>query len=340
MGWERKRGKLQELNRLLRGATDTTYRHEHGQLALGAGRRALRAHARCRHAAAARGAAPAHRQDGASAQPPALRCASAAAWSRATPSCSRASRSRCRRAREAIAVPARVLRRRRRRSLRRRRLRRLPGPVRRRLVRRQGHLRHRRLRGRARRPRARKHAAEPRPVRRHLRARRPRLRRRSGRGISRRATTSPRCASTAGCAATGSCCRGFSGGATSAPPNTAAATAACRSSACGRCSTTCAARCRRRRRRGAGRWAGRCRSASRCAWCAFILLALALPTLLPLFAAILPRRSTVTLRSHLRALRLDFSVALAQTALLDQHAGATRRGSCATPSAARCGACS
>ena len=25
MGWERKRGKLQELNRLLRGATDTTY---------------------------------------------------------------------------------------------------------------------------------------------------------------------------------------------------------------------------------------------------------------------------------------------------------------------------
>ena len=48
-------------------------------------------------------------------------------------------------------------------------------------------------------------------------------------------------------------------------------------------------------------------------WCAFILLALALPTLLPLFAAILPRRSTVTLRSHLRALRLDLSVALAQT---------------------------
>ena len=35
-----------------------------------------------------------------------------------------------------------------------------------------------------------------------------------------------------------------------------------------------------------------------------------------LFAAILPRRSTVTLRSHLRALRLDFALALAQTALL------------------------
>ncbi|HEU4779381.1 MAG TPA: glucoamylase family protein [Steroidobacteraceae bacterium] len=51
-------------------------------------------------------------------------------------------------------------------------------------------------------------------------------------------------------------------------------------------------------------------------WCAFVLLSLALPTLLPLFAAILPRRSTVTLRSHLRALRLDSGIALAQTALL------------------------
>ena len=51
-------------------------------------------------------------------------------------------------------------------------------------------------------------------------------------------------------------------------------------------------------------------------WCGFILLALGLPTLLPLFAAILPRRSTVTLRSHLRALRLDFGVAIAQTGLL------------------------
>ena len=95
MGWERKRGKLQELNRLLRGATDTTYITSTGQLALGARRRALRDHARCRHARAARGAAPADRQDGAPAQSPALRCASSAAWSRATPSCSRASPSRC-----------------------------------------------------------------------------------------------------------------------------------------------------------------------------------------------------------------------------------------------------
>ncbi len=52
------------------------------------------------------------------------------------------------------------------------------------------------------------------------------------------------------------------------------------------------------------------------AWCGFIVLALAIPTLLPVFAAIIPRRSTVTWRSHLRALALDLGLALAQTALL------------------------
>jgi cyclic beta-1,2-glucan synthetase len=51
-------------------------------------------------------------------------------------------------------------------------------------------------------------------------------------------------------------------------------------------------------------------------WCAFVLLALALPTLQPLFSAIIPRRSTVTWRSHLRALRVDVGLAIAQTALL------------------------
>ncbi len=51
-------------------------------------------------------------------------------------------------------------------------------------------------------------------------------------------------------------------------------------------------------------------------WCAFILFALALPTLMPVFSGIFPARSTVTWRSHLRALRLDIGIALAQTALL------------------------
>ncbi len=52
------------------------------------------------------------------------------------------------------------------------------------------------------------------------------------------------------------------------------------------------------------------------AWTAFIVLGMGIPTLLPLVAGILPRRSTVTLRSHLRALRNDFTMAMAQIALL------------------------
>ncbi len=51
-------------------------------------------------------------------------------------------------------------------------------------------------------------------------------------------------------------------------------------------------------------------------WCAFVLTALALPTLLPILAALLPRRSTVTLLSHLRALAVDLGLAVAQTGLL------------------------
>ena len=66
---------------------------------------------------------------------------------------------------------------------------------------------------------------EPRSARGHLRAGRPGLRHRGRRGISRRATTSPRRASIAGRAATGSCCRGSSAagrdssGAASRPPS-------------------------------------------------------------------------------------------------------------------------
>ena len=53
MGWERKRGKLHEFNRLLRGATDTSFTVQHGRIdaaAVGP----LRDHARLRHAAADR----------------------------------------------------------------------------------------------------------------------------------------------------------------------------------------------------------------------------------------------------------------------------------------------
>ncbi len=96
MGWERKRGKLHELNRLLRGATDTTFVRRRRTRAARARRRPLRHHARRRYAAAARRRAPAGRQDGASAQPAALRRRARGAWSRATACCSRASRRRCR----------------------------------------------------------------------------------------------------------------------------------------------------------------------------------------------------------------------------------------------------
>src|SRR6185369_2006063 len=53
-----------------------------------------------------------------------------------------------------------------------------------RLVHRQGHLRHRRLRSRVGGSRAGQHHAQPRPVRRHFRARGAGLRYRSGRGVS------------------------------------------------------------------------------------------------------------------------------------------------------------
>jgi cyclic beta-1,2-glucan synthetase len=51
-------------------------------------------------------------------------------------------------------------------------------------------------------------------------------------------------------------------------------------------------------------------------WTVFVLIALALPTLLPVVGAVFPHRSTVTWRSHLRALRLDIGIAIAQTSLL------------------------
>ena len=91
MGWERKRGKLHELNRLLRGATDTTFIADRGR------RRGCRPTcAMSSRSTPTRGCratrVAADRQDGASAQPAALRRRPAAVSSRATACCSRASR--------------------------------------------------------------------------------------------------------------------------------------------------------------------------------------------------------------------------------------------------------
>ena len=51
-------------------------------------------------------------------------------------------------------------------------------------------------------------------------------------------------------------------------------------------------------------------------WTGFILSTIALSTLLPVLAGIVPRRARVTARSHLRALAADVRLALSQTALL------------------------
>ena len=85
--------------------------------------------------------------------------------------------------REPLALRAAVRRRAGHRSVHARGLRRLPGPVRRRLVHRQGHLRRRRLRARARRTLAREPHPQPRPARRLLRALGPAERRAAVRGL-------------------------------------------------------------------------------------------------------------------------------------------------------------
>ena len=51
-------------------------------------------------------------------------------------------------------------------------------------------------------------------------------------------------------------------------------------------------------------------------WSAFILLTIALPPLLPAIAGIAPHRSSVTLRNHIRSLRNDLSLGLLQIAFL------------------------
>lgn len=52
------------------------------------------------------------------------------------------------------------------------------------------------------------------------------------------------------------------------------------------------------------------------AWTTFVLATIALPALLPVLAAIVPRRRGIVARSHLRALRSDLGLALLQIALL------------------------
>ncbi len=57
-------------------------------------------------------------------------------------------------------------------------------------------------------------------------------------------------------------------------------------------------------------------SSSAVLWSAFICVTIALPAFLPVFAGILPNRAGVTIRSHLRALRKDVWLATLQTAFI------------------------
>ncbi len=90
MGWERKRGKLLEFNRLLRGARDTSYAVLSADPA-SLPRIALCDHARRRHADAARHGRPSGRNAGPPPQSAAVRRDSTSGSSRATGCCSRGS---------------------------------------------------------------------------------------------------------------------------------------------------------------------------------------------------------------------------------------------------------
>ena len=182
MGWERKRGKIEEFNRLLRGATDTSFAR--------AGRATSTILPRVRYCItldsdtrlpreAAREADRHHRP---SAEPAALRPAPGPGDRGLRHPA--AARQRHHGQRGGVALRAHLRRPHRRRSLHHRGVGHLPGPVRRGDLHGQGPLRRRRLHGRARGPRARERAPLPRPVRGRLRAHRARHRRRGGGRLS------------------------------------------------------------------------------------------------------------------------------------------------------------
>ena len=203
MGWERKRGKIEEFNRLLRGAIDTSFTVRRGDPAILPLVRYVH-HARQRHAPAARCGPAADRRDRASPQPSSLRFPGRARGRglRNPPAAGERDDGKCRR----LAVRARLRGPHRRRPLLDHGVRHLPGPFRRGQLHRQGALRRRHVHGRARRPRARERDALTRPVRGTLRALRARLRRRGGGRLPLERARRMHAASTAGCAATGRSC--------------------------------------------------------------------------------------------------------------------------------------
>ncbi len=146
MGWERKRGKLEELNRLLRGATDTTFVVVTATAEL-PGQHQVRDHARRRHRAAARCRQAPGRRHGPSAKPAGGGRQAAAGRARARHHS--AARRHLAEQLASFALCAHFRGRARHRSVHDRRLGRVSRFVQRRFVRRQGHLRRRRISGRA-----------------------------------------------------------------------------------------------------------------------------------------------------------------------------------------------
>ena len=201
MGWERKRGKLEEFNRLLRGAADTSFAARVGDVGrLGEVRYVITLDADTqlpRDAARRLVGAMAHPLNRArfDARRRARRRAATASSSRASASrCGARGRSRFTRIFSGDTG---------RRPVHDRRLGRLPGPLRRGHLRRQGHLRRRRLRRGAGRAGPGERAPQPRPVRGLLRADGAGDRHRALRRLPVDATWPTPRASTAGCAATG-----------------------------------------------------------------------------------------------------------------------------------------
>ena len=203
IGWERKRGKIEEFNRLLRGATDTSFSTQVGELdVLPSVRYCITLDSDTRLPRDAAQAADRHHR--APAEPAAVRPARRARHRRLRHPA--AARQRDDGERGGIAVRAHLRRPHRRRPVHDRRLGRLPGSLRRRDLHRQGALRRRRVRRGARGPRAGERAAVARPVRGALRAHGAGHRRRGRRRLSRRACSRTPGGSTAGCAATGRSC--------------------------------------------------------------------------------------------------------------------------------------
>ena len=235
MGWERKRGKIEEWNRLLRGAADTSFSVA-SRRRLGLPRRPLLHHPRLRHAPAAGRREEADRHHRPPPEPAPLRPARRPRHRGLRDPPAPGQRHHGQRRRLALRAPVR--RPHRRRPLHDRGVGHVPGPLRRGHLHRQGALRRGRVRGRPRGARARERPALARPLRGALRPHGARHRRR-GRGRLSRERPRPRAApAPLGARRLADPLVAVPGRPHAAP---ACAATACPSSRAGRSSTTCGA---------------------------------------------------------------------------------------------------